>query len=134
MTRLTEIEGIGENFARKLQDAGIQSTQALLDKGCSTRGRRELAQNTGISESMLLRWINCADLFRIKGIGQEYADLLEAAGVDSVPELAQRRADNLHDKLESVNLERKLVRQLPSLEMVKTWIAQAKDLPKMVMH
>ena len=134
MTRLTEIEGIGENFARKLQNAGIQSTQALLDKGCSTKGRRELAQNTGISESMLLRWINCADLFRIKGVGEEYADLLEAAGVDTVPELAQRNADNLAAKMAEVNETKTPVRQVPSAASVTKWVDEAKELGRKITY
>lgn len=134
MTRLNEIEGVGEVFSHRLHDAGIDSTEELLEN-CATRSaRRKLADRTGISESMLLRWVNNADLFRIKGVGQEYADLLEAVGVDTVPELSQRNAENLHAKMVKINQEFKLVRKLPSIEQVQTWIAQAKELPRMIIY
>ena len=114
MAKLEAVEGIGPVYAEKLREAGIATTEALL-KQCATRqGRRELAAQTGLSEKQLLEWANHLDLFRIKGIGPEYADLLEAAGVDTVPELAQRVPENLYQKLTEVNATKKLVRRLPT--------------------
>ena len=132
MAKLEAIEGIGPVYAAKLREAGIATTEALLKKGASRQGRKELADLTGLTEHQLLEWINHADLFRIKGIGPEYAYLLEAAGVDTVPELAQRNPDNLYQKLVEVNAEKKLVRRMPTLGMVKDWIAQAKALPRVI--
>ena len=134
MTKLTTIEGIGENFAQTLRDAGIATTEALLDKGATTGGRAALVEATGISKALILKWVNRADLFRIKGIGEEYADLLEAAGVDTVPELAQRNPENLQAKLVEVNDEKKLVRRLPPLKSIETWVAQAKGLPRKITY
>jgi len=132
MPKLDVIEGIGPVYMGKLREAGIATTQALLKKGATRQGRKELAEKTGLTENQLLEWINHADLFRIKGVGPEYADLLEAAGVDTVPELAQRNPDNLYQKLLEVNAEKKLVRRLPTLDMVKNWIEQAKSLPRVI--
>ncbi|HEY57698.1 MAG TPA: DUF4332 domain-containing protein [Anaerolineae bacterium] len=132
MPRLEIIEGIGPVYAAKLREAGIATTEALWKKGASRQGRKELAARTGLSEGQILEWVNHADLFRIKGIGPEYADLLEAAGVDTVPELAQRNPDNLYQKLIEVNATKKLVRRLPTLDMVKDWVAQAKALPRVI--
>ena len=95
-------------------------------------GRKSIAADTGISEKLILRWVNMADLFRIKGVGEEYSDLLEAAGVDTVPELAQRNAENLHQKVEEVNAKKKLVRRVPSLKEIEDWTGQAKKLPRKV--
>ena len=132
MTKLSIIEGIGEAFQAKLNEVGISSLEGLLEKGSTPKGRKELAANSGISEKMLLKWINRADLFRIKGIGSEYADLLEAASVDTVPELAQRNAANLHQKMQEVNAEKKLVRQLPGVGQVEAWVSMAKELPRVI--
>jgi predicted flap endonuclease-1-like 5' DNA nuclease len=132
MTKLLSIEGIGEGYAAKLQGAGIATVEALLKKGATPKGREELAESTGISPKLILEWVNHADLFRIKGVSEEYADLLEEAGVDTVPELAQRNAENLFAKLHEVNAEKKLVRRLPSGAQVKEWIEQAKSLPRVV--
>jgi len=134
MAQLVTVEGIGEAYAQKLQDAGIATTQALLEKGASPQGRKEIAEKTGISETLILRWVNHVDLFRIKGVGEEYADLLEAAGVDTVPELAQRNPENLHQKLVAVNQEKKLVRQLPNQAQVSDWIEQARQLPRVITY
>ncbi len=134
MAKILDIEGIGPVFAEKLGAAGVKTTEALLEKGGSAKGRKELAAKTGISEDKLLEWVNRADLFRIKGIGSEYSDLLEAAGVDSVPELANRKPENLVEKLTAVNAEKKLVRKLPALSLVTSWVDQAKKLPKVVTH
>ncbi len=103
MTRLVNIEGIGEVYAQKLKGAGIATIEALLEKGAIPQGRDELAEAAGISGKLILEWVNHADLFRIKGVAEEYSDLLEEAGVDTVPELAQRNAANLYAKLCEVN-------------------------------
>jgi predicted flap endonuclease-1-like 5' DNA nuclease len=134
MAKLTEIEGVGQVYAQKLQEAGIGTTQALLEKGASPQGRQEIAEQTGISGTLILQWVNHVDLFRIKGVAEEYADLLEAAGVDTVPELAQRNPENLHQKLVEVNQEKRLVRQLPTQDQVSDWIEQARQLPRVITY
>jgi predicted flap endonuclease-1-like 5' DNA nuclease len=134
MTKITEIEGIGPVIAEKLSSVGIKTTENLLEKCSSVKGREAVAAKTGIDKKDLLEWVNHADLFRIKGIGSEYADLLEAAGVDSCGELAQRKAANLTKKMEEVNEEKKVVRRTPTESVVEDWINQAKKLPKMVTH
>ncbi len=132
MTKLSEIEGIGEVYQAKLNEIGINSIETLLEKGGTRKGREEIIAASGISDKLILKWINRADLARIKGIGSEYADLLEAAGVDTVPELAQRNAANLHEKLPEVNEAKKLVRRPPRASMVEDWINQAKELPRAI--
>ncbi len=134
MTKLINIEGIGEAYEKKLNAAGVFSIEELLEKGAAPKGRKELAAKTGISDALILKWVNHADLFRIKGIGSEYADLLEAAGVDTVPELALRKADNLCQAMVEINDARKLVRKLPALSQVEAWVEQAKKLPKMLTY
>ena len=128
------IEGIGEAYGAKLVESGIKNIDDLLEKGSTRQGREKLAEATGISGKLLLRWINMADLFRIKGIGEEYSELLEAAGVDTVPELAQRVPANLLEKMASVNAARKMVRRLPDLPQVESWVAQAKSLPRVITY
>ncbi len=132
MAKLEDIEGIGAIYAEKLRAAGIPHMGALLKKGSTPKGRKEIAEKTDISEKLILEWINHVDLFRIKGVASEYSDLLEEAGVDTVPELAQRRADNLHAKMVEVNQAKDLVRQLPSLKQVENWVEQAKALPRVI--
>ena len=132
MTKLSYVEGIGEVYQGKLEAAGVPSVEALLEQGKTKKGRGELAEKSGITEKLILEWVNHADLMRIKGVGSEYADLLEAAGVDTVPELATRRPDNLTKKMEEVNAEKNLVRRVPVLKMVEKWVAQAKELPRVV--
>ena len=132
MARITTIEGIGPAFAEKFREIGITTVEGLLEKGKTARGRRELVETTGISSSQILRWVNCADLMRIKGIGEEYSELLEAAGVDTVPELALRNPANLYQKMVEANEVRKLVRLLPALKSVEKWVAQAKELPRVI--
>jgi predicted flap endonuclease-1-like 5' DNA nuclease len=134
MAKLTQIEGIGEVYGQKLQEIGIATIEALLEKGASSKGREEIVEQTGISAKLIMKWVNRADLARLKGIGEEYADLLEAAGVDTVPELAQRNPQNLHQKMVEVNAEKKLVRRAPAESQVEGWVAQAKDLPPVVTH
>lgn len=134
MAKLLDIEGVGEKYAQKLKDAGVGSTQALLKQGASPKGRKALAEKSGLSDALILKWVNHVDLFRINGIGEEYADLLEVAGVDTVPELAQRKAENLYEKMVAVNTEKKLVRKLPTQAQVAAWIEHAKQLPRVITY
>jgi len=134
MGDITRIEGIGEVYGEKLKAAGIATTEAVLEQGATRLGRDRIAESTGISGTLILRWVNHADLFRINGVEAQYAELLEAAGVDSIPELAQRVPANLTTRLGEVNEQKKLVRKLPSEEQVTNWVAQAKTMPRMVHH
>ena len=134
MAALTTIEGIGPKLADKLKAAGVGSVEKLLEHGASKKGRAELAASAGMGEAQVARFVKHADLMRIKGIGGEYAELLEAAGVDSVPELAQRNSDNLHAKITEINEEKSLVRSVASAKQVAGWVDQAEDLPKMITH
>lgn len=134
MTKLTAIEGIADVQASKLKIAGVPTLEALLEKGATPAGREELAASAAISSKLILEWINLADLFRIKGVGEEYSDLLEEAGVDTVPELAQRNAENLLAKLIEVNASKKLVRRVPTLSQVASWIEQAQSLPRVIQY
>jgi predicted flap endonuclease-1-like 5' DNA nuclease len=132
MAKLEYIEGVGEVFAQKLAAAGVGSTDALLKMGATPKGRKTIAEKSGISEKLILEWVNHVDLFRVKGVGQEYADLLEEAGVDTIPELALRKPDHLVKKMEEVNTAKKLVRRVPVLSQVESWVEQAKKLPRVV--
>ena len=134
MANIEKVEGIGAIYAEKLKAAGIGTTAALLKEGGKPKGRKAIAEKTGISEKLVLEWVNHVDLFRVKGIGEEYSDLLEEAGVDTVVELAKRKPANLHEKMAAVNTEKKLVRQLPSKSQVEAWVAQAKELPRAVFY
>lgn len=132
MTKLTKIEGIGQSSAAKLMAAGITSVEALLEAGNTPSGRKALVNQVQISRRLILKWVNRADLSRIKGIGEEYADLLEASGVDTVPDLARRNSENLHVKLKEVNRNRRLVRRVPTVRQVTSWVAQAAQLPRII--
>jgi predicted flap endonuclease-1-like 5' DNA nuclease len=132
MAKLEVVEGIGAKYAKDLRKAGVRSTGDLLKKGGTARGRDELAKASGLSKKLILEWVNHVDLFRIKGVFEEYADLLEEAGVDTVVELAQRNADNLQATILETNARKKLVRRPPSLKMVRNWVNQAKKLPRAV--
>lgn len=132
MTKLVDIEGIGDKYAAALTEADVGSVEHLLELGSTPKGRKDLAERSGLSGKLILRWINMADLFRIKGVGEEYADLLEASGVDTVPELAQRNPSNLHKKMVEVNEAKNLVRQAPAESNVIKWVAQAKELPRAI--
>ena len=125
---IMEIEGIGPSFKKKLQKVGIRTTGKLLERAANPKGRRNLAEESGIDESRILKWANMADLMRVKGVAEEYSELLEAAGVDTVKELKRRNATNLADKMAEVNKRRKLVRLLPSTKRVEGWVANAKTL------
>jgi predicted flap endonuclease-1-like 5' DNA nuclease len=134
MAKIVDVEGIGKVYAEKLVHAGVKTTDALLETGATPQGRKALAEKTGISDNLILEWVNRVDLYRIKGIGSEYSDLLEAAGVDTVVELAQRNAKHLFEKITEVNAAKKLVRKLPVESQVADWIAQAKKLPRKVQY
>ncbi|MGH2632338.1 MAG: DUF4332 domain-containing protein [Tepidiformaceae bacterium] len=134
MTAIIDIEGIGETHAATLKTAGIATVEALLKDGGSAAGRKALAEKTGLTTQRILEWVNRADLARINGVGSEYADLLENAGVDTIKELATRRADNLHAKMTEINEAKKLVRRAPTLSEVEKWVAEAKTLPGMVTY
>jgi predicted flap endonuclease-1-like 5' DNA nuclease len=132
MASIIEIEGIGPVFAEKLKGAGVRSITDLLRCGMTAKDRKDLAAATGIDEAKLLEWVNHADLIRVRGIGSEYSDLLEAAGVDTVPELKQRNAKALYEKLVETNTEKKLVRKMPTADQIANWVEQAKELPRVV--
>lgn len=134
MAGIKGIEGIGETYGERMKALGVRSKAALLKAGATKKGRVDLAAKAGISEKLILEWVNRADLYRVKGIGTQYADLLENAGVDTVVELAGRKAENLLEKMKQVNAERKLVRLLPALSKVQGWIVEAKKLPRAVSY
>lgn len=130
--KIDEIEGIGKVYAEKLEAVGVKTTDDLLDKAASKKGRSELAEETGISEKLILKWANHADLFRIKGVAGQFAELLEAGGVDTVKELRHRVPANLHAKLVEINEVRNLCNRVPSESEIAKMVAQAKELePRM---
>jgi predicted flap endonuclease-1-like 5' DNA nuclease len=132
--KLIDIEGIGETYAKSLAGAGLSTTDDLLESAGSAAGRAKLAASTGLSERQILEWVNRADLMRINGVGSEFSDLLEAAGVDTVKELATRVPANLQAKMGEVNEAKKLTRRSPNLAEVEKWVAEAKTLKPMVTH
>ena len=132
MTNIVKIEGIGKVYAEKLVAAGIKTTEAVLEAGCKAKAREEIAAKTGIPVKLILEWVNLADLMRIKGVGEEYSDLLEEAGVDTVAELANRKPENLLQKIMETNEKEKLVRRPPVLKQVQKWVEEAKKLPHKV--
>ena len=130
--KIIDIQGIGPVYAEKLIGIGIETVDQLLEKGADAKGRQAIEDATGIDHGRVLTWVNHADLFRIKGVGPQFSELLEAAGVDTVKEFRNRKPENLQPKLEEVNAEKNLVRRVPSLKEVEKMIAQAKELePKM---
>jgi predicted flap endonuclease-1-like 5' DNA nuclease len=134
MAKLETIEGIGPVYAEKLRAAGVGSVGALLRAGATPEGRKELEEKADIGHEYILDWVNRADLMRVRGVGEEYSDLLEKAGVDTVLELAQRNPDNLHDKLLATNAEKRLVRREPTRGMVARWVEHAKTLERVVLY
>jgi predicted flap endonuclease-1-like 5' DNA nuclease len=130
--KIIEIEGIGLEYSKKLNNANIRTTDDLLNSGSTKQGRKDLAEKTGIAETIILEWVNIADLFRVKGIGEEYSDLLKEAGVSTVVELSRRNTQNLHETLVGVNEAKKRVQRPPSLNQVKDWVEQAKKLERKV--
>jgi len=132
--KIEEIEGVGPAYALKLTEAGVATVEALLEQGGAAKGRASLAEKTGISEKLILRWVNHADLIRIKGVGPQYAELLEAAGVDTVKELRNRNAANLTTKLVEINEAKNIAGTTPSAKQVEGWIEEAKTLEPKVSH
>ncbi len=132
--KISDIEGIGPAYARKLAKTGIRSVEGLLKNGASAKGRKEIASASVIEETQILEWVNRADLYRIKGVGRQYSDLLEKAGVDTVVELSKRVAGNLYVKMVEVNKAKNLVNGMPGVKQVEGWIAQAKKMPRVVTY
>ena len=132
--KISDIEGIGPTNAKKLAKCNIKSVNGLLKSCASKKGRRQAAKDSGLDEKKILKWVNMADLYRIKGVGSEYSELLEAAGVDTIKELRNRNVENLHAKMLEVNKKKKLVRQAPSVKFVEKWVAQAKKLKPLVTY
>jgi predicted flap endonuclease-1-like 5' DNA nuclease len=128
--KIEDIEGIGAVVGKKLRDAGVKDTDTLLANSKSATQRRKLAEVSGLSAQRILKFANMADLYRVRGIGSEYSELLEASGVDTVPDLARRSAENLVKRMTDVNAEKKLTRRVPTLADVTKWIAEAKKLPR----
>lgn len=134
MTQLIDIDGIGAVSAGKLKTAGVTSVEELLEQGGTPEGRKMLAEKSGLSPKRLLRWVNHADLYRLRGVARQYAELLEASGVDTVVELSHRNAGNLVKQLDAANKKKNLVDLVPSLAQVERWIAEAKTLPRKVTY
>lgn len=130
--KIETVEGIAKTYGEKLRKAGVNRTDQMLERGCTRKGRKELAEASGIDEKLILKWSNFCDLMRVKGVGEEYSELLEAAGVDTVKELRNRKPENLQAAMVEANKKRKMVRQTPGLKQVEKWVAHAKELdPKM---
>ncbi len=134
MAKIIDVEGIGSVYTAKLQEHGVRTTERLLKLAATKKGREDLAEASGISETLILEWVNHADLMRVRGVGSEYSDLLEEAGVDTVKELRNRRPDNLYQALVETNEKKKLVRRVPSQKEVISWVEHAKTLPPVVTH
>ena len=132
--KIMDIEGIGPVYAAKLREVGIRTTNKLLKKGATPEGRKEIAETSGIGHELILEWVNLADLYRVKGVGSEYSDLLEEAGVDTVVELSKRVAEHLHAKMLEINQAKNLVNKMPGVKQVDKWIQQAKQLPRVVTY
>lgn len=134
MASIAAIESMDHRDATKLRKAGVRTTESLLKSGATRSGRRRLAKETDLAERDILSWANRADMMRIKGIGSEYADLLEAAGVDTIRELRRRNAERLLEAMTETNLRRRVIRRLPTDGMVRGWIEAAKELEPLVTH
>jgi predicted flap endonuclease-1-like 5' DNA nuclease len=132
--KIIDIEGIGPVYAKKLANAGLRSVEGLLKNGASPKGRKEIAKTSGVDETLILGWVNRADLYRVKGVGKQYSDLLEKSGVDTVVELSKRVPSNLYTKMTEVNMAKNLVNALPGLKKVENWVAQAKKMPRVVTY
>ena len=132
--KIENVEGIGLRYGELLRQAGIKSTDELLRQGASRQGREAVSARSGIDGGKILKWVNMCDLFRIKGVAGQYAELLEASGVDTVKELRNRNIDNLYEAIRSINSEKRLVRQTPSKRQITEWIEQARNLEPVVTH
>ena len=134
MSAIIDVEGIGAIYAEKLKEAGILTTGALLKEGATPAGRKKIEKATGIGHKLILKWTNHVDLYRIKGVQKQYAELLEASGVDTVIELGKRDPAKLIGKMVATNDQKKLVRKLPTQKQVADWIAQAKTMPRVITY
>ena len=134
MASISEIEGIGPKHARQLRKAGVKTTEGLLKRASTRKGRSTLAETVGVTPERVLEWVNRADLMRVKGIGSEYSDLLESVGVDTVKELRRRNARSLTASMVELNEKKRLVRRLPTESMVSGWVEHAKGLEPVVKH
>ena len=132
--KIEDIEGIGPAFKKKLGGAAIKNTDDLLANCCDRKGRKATSEKTGIGDGQLLKWANMADMMRITGIGPQFAELLEASGVDTVKELKNRNAENLATKMAEVNGKKKLAKTSPATSMIEGWIGQAKGIPPKISH
>jgi predicted flap endonuclease-1-like 5' DNA nuclease len=132
--KIIDIEGIGPAYAKKLAKAGLQTVEGLLKMGATAKGRKQVAETSGIDATLVLEWVNRADLYRIKGVGKQYSDLLEKAGVDTVVELGKRVPANLYKKMVEVNQAKNLVNAMPGAKQVEGWVEQAKKLPRVVSY
>jgi len=132
--KIEDIEGIGPKFGTKLREADIASVEKLLEKGANPKGRKTIAEQTGVDHGRILKWVNLCDLCRVSGISTQYSELLEMAGVDTVKELRNRNAENLHSKVEEVNAKKNLVRKTPGLKNIESWVDQAKKLTPVVSY
>ncbi len=132
--KIIEIEGIGPVYSEKLIAAGVSTVEGLLETGATRAGRKKLADETGLNEKKILEWVNMADLFRIKGVASQFAELLKASGVDTVKELRNRNAENLYAKLVEVQEEKKITRAVPALSQVADFIEQAKELEPVITY
>ena len=132
--KITDIEGVGPSYAEKLAAANIKTTDNLLELCCSKNGRSQVAQQTGVSESLLLKWSNMADMMRISGIGPQFAELLEASGVDTIKELAQRNAENLAQAISTTNEAKNLANAIPASSIIDGWIGAAKSTEPKITH
>lgn len=134
MAKLVDIEGVGPANAKKLLKAGVRSTGSLLKKGATPKDRKKIEADSGIAHKQILQWVNHVDLYRIKGVGSEFADLLEAAGVDTVVELAKRDPKKLVEALAKASAKGNLTNRVPTEKMARSWVAQAKKLPRAVSY
>lgn len=134
MASISAIESMDQRDATKLRKAGVRTTDALLKTAATRTGRRRLAREASLNESDILSWVNRADLMRINGVGSEYADLMEAAGVDTIRELRRRNPDRLLAAMTDLNVRKRLIRRLPTNGMVAGWIEAAKDIEPLVTH
>lgn len=132
--RIIDIEGIGEVYANKLKEAGVKTTDDLLERCATKSGRRKMAEATGISEKLILKWTNHSDLFRIKGVAGQFSELLEAAGVDTIKEFRHRVPANLYAKMEAINAEKNICNRIPSVKEIEKMVAQAKEMEPMVKY
>jgi predicted flap endonuclease-1-like 5' DNA nuclease len=132
--KIIDIEGIGSAYAKKLAKAGLRTVEGLLKMGATAKGRKQIAETSGIDVTLVLEWVNRADLYRIKGVGKQYSDLLEKAGVDTVVELGKRVPANLYKKMVEVNQAKNLVNGMPGAKQVEGWVEQAKKLPRVVSY